>query len=105
MNHVDQLIDAVSQETKWTHEETRNFLRCMRADSPDGLLDACAAAVAWAMKVETQEAMVSLMKTFPAGAIQAEWTGTDIALRINPDATVTTGADGVLNIDWPEAQP
>jgi hypothetical protein len=98
----DELLAAVAAETGWTTEETRNFLSCMRGDTPEALLDACAAATAWAMRIETKAALVSVMKRLPRGAIQAEWTGDDIAVRLNPESTITTGADGTINIDWPE---
>ena len=98
----DELLAAVAAETGWTTEETWNFLSCMRGDTPEALLDACAAVTAWAMRIETKAALVSVMKTLPRGAIQAEWTGDDIAVRLNPESTITTGADGTINIDWPE---
>lgn len=99
---IDKAIATAVKETGWTDKEVRNFLSCIRANSPDELLDACAAAVMWAKAIETKEAVVSLMKTLPRGAIQAEWTGDDIAVRLNPEATITTDDNGTLNIDWPE---
>lgn len=85
---IAELIDAAIGVTGWSEDEVRAFLRCIRADTPDGLLSDTASAVEWAARVEAQAAVVELMKCLPKGTLQAKWTGTEIALRIDPKVDV-----------------
>lgn len=85
---IAELIDAAIGVTGWSEDEVRAFLRCIRADTPDGLLSDTASAVEWAAQVEAQGAVVELMKRLPKGVLQAKWTGTEIALRIDPKVDV-----------------
>jgi hypothetical protein len=96
------LLTEAQKITGWSEAEVRAFIRCIRADSPDDLADAIPSALAWAAGIETRHSVVELMKTLPAGALEARWNGQEIELRINPDAKVTHRADGSLDIDLPE---
>lgn len=98
---VTTLIAEARQITGWTDAETRAFIRCIRADTPDGLADAIPSALAWARQIETANSMIELMKTLPDKVLHAEWNGTALAVRINPDANVYHDNNDVLNIDPP----
>lgn len=94
----DEVLGAVQQTTGWSAEEARRFLLCIRGDTPEALVAACCDSVAWASRVETQAAMINLMKTLPEGFLDAEWKDGELGLRISPDANVEELPDGTINI-------
>ena len=94
-NHIDGLVQQLSQAMGWAEEETRNFMRAMRAPSADLLMEHLEKAFEYAKRIETAHAMITLMKTLPPGTIEAEWNGTELAVRINPEAQVNTVGDEI----------
>ena len=89
-NHIESLVQQLSETMGWAEEETRNFMRAMRAPSADLLMEHLEKAFEYAKRVETTHAMITLMKTLPPGTIEAEWKGSKLAMRINPEAKVNT---------------
>ena len=96
-NDIDGLVQQLSETMGWTEDETRNFMRAMRAPSADLLMEHLAQAFEYAKRTETAHAMITLMKTLPPGTIEAEWNGTELGMRINPEAQVNI-AGGEIHI-------
>lgn len=92
---VDFLVQQLGQAMDWTEEETRNFMRAMRAPSADPLMEHLEKAFEYAKRIETAHAMITLIKTLPPGTIEAQWNGTELAVRINPEAQVNTVGDEI----------
>ena len=97
-----QLIEAAREATGWSEPEVRAFIRCIRGKTPDDLIDAIQEGIAWARRVEIQKAAIELMQTMPDGALEAEWTGTEMALRINPDVTIDEITDDHIAMSIPK---
>ncbi len=95
---AEDILTAVMAETNWTREETRNVLKCIRAESADALLENVPDIIGWAMRVEIKHAILHLIKTLPPGVLECQWINGDIELRISPDAEVNTLPGGVLDI-------
>ncbi len=93
-----EILQAVTRETGWTEEEARLFIGCIRMPTPDALLEALPEAIAWAARIETAAAMITLMKTLPRGVLDASWNGTEVALRIDPRAQVAEAQPGEITI-------
>lgn len=85
-------------ETDWTRDEVRNVLMCIRTDTPEAMMEDAPQIIGWAIRVETRQAMLSLMKTLPPGVLECQWIDGDITLRISPDADVNELPDGTLEI-------
>lgn len=92
---IGNLVQQLSETMGWTEEETRNFMRAMRAPSGDLLMEHLEKAFEYAKRIETAHAMITLIKTLPPGTVEAEWNGTELAMRINPEAQVNTVGDEI----------
>lgn len=97
-----QLIEAAREATGWSEPEVRAFIRCIRGKTPDALINAVQEGIAWARRIEMQKAVIELMQTMPDGALEAEWTGTEMALRINPEATINEITVGHIAMTLPK---
>lgn len=93
-----EIVAAVCADTGWTEEEAWNVLRCIRADSPDALMEHAPIIIDWCQRAETRASIVSLMKTLPPGVLEVQWQGDDIAMRLSPNIDVQMLPDGVMNI-------
>lgn len=98
MNQAATILEAVTRETGWTEEEARLFIGCIRMPTPEALIEALPEAIAWAARIETAAAMINLMKTLPRGVLDASWTGSEVALRIDPGAKVAEPQPGHIEI-------
>lgn len=92
---IAQLVQQISETMGWTEEETRNFMRAMRAPSADLLMEHMEHAFEYAKRIETAHSVITLLKTLPPGTMEAEWNGSELGVRINPKAKVNTVGDEI----------
>lgn len=98
---IEEAIVAMMKVTGWSDAECRNFLSCLRAPTPDALLESIPLAIEHAAKIEAQEAFVSLMKSM-GRVVEAEFRDGQFFGRITPNAEVEVSADGAqITINYP----
>ena len=85
-----ELIRTAMSLTGWDEEDTRNFLSCLVADTPDALMEEASDALEFARRIEMQAAAIDIMKQVGGRALSAQMTPTrdDIALRFRPDISI-----------------
>lgn len=80
---MGKLVEDVAKAMQWTDEEARNFLHAFVADSEDQLMADLEAACEWASKVESEAALIDVLKRLPA--IEARWNDGDMTIALSTE--------------------